>query len=146
MSESCLILLVEDDANDAFFVRRALEKVGYPDNLLHFPTVEEAMDYLRTVGPQNSENAVVPNVILADSSISARESGVDFLEWMRAQQGLGNIPFVILSGGIQPETRARAEAAGVDLIFRKSFNFAETVDQMREILTRLPEQCRPWLK
>ena len=47
MPERCVILLVEDDENDAFFVKRALTKLGFPGKIHHATDTDEAKRYIR---------------------------------------------------------------------------------------------------
>ena len=46
-------LLVEDDANDALFERKALQKGGVTNSIIHLHDGEEAMKYLGG-GPNGS--------------------------------------------------------------------------------------------
>jgi len=140
MKESCVILLVEDDLNDAFFVRRALEMLGFNGRFEHVLDVEMAKTFLTALQPGQS------SVVIADSSVSCRGSGVDLLEWTRNQENTKTIPFFILSGDIQPQLKQRANAAGVSLILTKPPNFADIAEPLRQVLTSLPAHYREWLK
>src|SRR5947209_11392430 len=52
-SNSKTILLAEDDENDVFLIRRALQKAGLGHALVHVPNGQEAIDYLVGNAPYN---------------------------------------------------------------------------------------------
>jgi CheY-like chemotaxis protein len=140
MNESCLILLVEDDEDDVFFLRRALEKLGFEGKIEHFLDIEAAKSFVtHTNGP-------MPSLVIADSAMSCRGSGVDLLEWIRKHDKTKTVPFVILSGDIQPHMVSRAEVAGANLILTKRSDFDDMTAQVRQGLLQLPARCREWLK
>ena len=76
-------------------------------------------------------------MIIADSSISCRGSGVDLLEWIRERESSKAIPFIILSGQVSGPSKERAEVAGVNLIITKTHDFAETTEQLRKALGQM---------
>jgi CheY-like chemotaxis protein len=139
MPENCVILLVEDDPNDAFFVQRALKDLGFPGKLKHVTDSQEARDYLATASP-------APQVIVADSALCVSGSGIEFLEWVRKSDSWRQIPFIVLSGGMTDEMRKRAAQAGATAVMTKATALLETSRQLREILSHLPANCREWLK
>jgi CheY-like chemotaxis protein len=144
VNQPCVILLVEDDANDAFFVARALKELGFNGKLEHVADTEAARAYLNGQSP--FVNRHLPEIVVSDASLSPRGTGVELLEWMRQEQSLGEIPFIILSGEVSPEIRDRANSAGVQAVLRKGSTYKETVESLREVIHRLPEACRRWLK
>ena len=144
--KQCVILLVEDDANDAFFVARALKDLGFDGKLEHVTDTRVARSYvLGTESYADREAFPAPDIVISDSALSGKGSGIDLLEWMRKEPTAKETPFVILSGEVRPEMRARAEAAGVELILQKGSNFRDTARALREALLQMPEACRPWL-
>ena len=46
MSDERVIVLVEDNPNDAFFVERALERIGFEGKIEHFEDIETAQAYI----------------------------------------------------------------------------------------------------
>jgi DNA-binding response OmpR family regulator len=142
MNQQPLILLVEDDENDAYFIERALRELGFAGTLQRMSRTEDAKSFLRA----QSAPADSPNLIIADSSVTIRDSGVELLEWLRREKLSADVPFVILSGGLANETRLRAEAAGVRRIVAKGSNYKELLPRLREVLEELPIESRQWLK
>jgi CheY-like chemotaxis protein len=135
----CLILLVEDDANDAFFVARALKDLGFNGKIEHVKDTVGARDYLEGTGRfENRREFPLPDVVVSDSVLSGRGSGIELLEWMRACAPLKNVPFIILSGEVTPDVRKRATAAGVQLMLSKGSSFRDTAAALRDVLLQMP--------
>jgi CheY-like chemotaxis protein len=145
--KQCVILLVEDDANDAFFVERALKDLGFDGRLEHVTDTDVARAYVSGEGKfGNRGDFPLPDIVISDSALSGRGSGIDLLEWMRTESKAKTVPFIILSGEVTPQARQRAQAAGVELILQKGSNFRDTQRVLQEALRKMPESCRPWLK
>lgn len=146
MVDQCVILLVEDDENDAFFLKRALAKLGFTGMLRHLVDTESAREYLAGEGAfQDRARFPFPQIIIADSSVTVRESGVALLEWMRREEIGAKVPFIIFSGGLTDQARMRAEAAGARRILAKPSGEARIEAPLAEMLRELPEHFREWL-
>jgi len=138
-------LLVEDDANDAFFISRALKDLGFEGRLEHVTNTHVAREYIAGAGKYaNRQEFPAPQIVVSDSILPGRGSGVELLEWMR--KGNFATPFIILSGEISPDVQERASAAGVDLLLRKGSDFHETAEALKGALLQMPPECRPWLR
>lgn len=122
-----MILLVEDDSNDAFFLERALDEIGYEGKLHHVTNTAAAKSFIKGGG--------APALVISDSMISPNGTGTELLEWIRANNFLKGVPFVILSGALEPEMQARAEAAGAARFLTKASNFKDTANQLREVFS-----------
>ena len=147
MNSHCVILLVEDDENDAFFVRRTLAKLEFPGKVEHVWDAESARRYLTGAKPfQDREHFPLPDLIITDSSLLERNSGVEFLEWVRRQLVFADVPLILYSGALSPDQRERAEKAGVTAILTKGPNAATMKEHMIESLLHLPPSFREWLK
>jgi CheY-like chemotaxis protein len=143
--KSCAILLVEDDANDAFFISRALDDLGFNGHLEHVTSTRSARDYILGGGKYSDrEKFPAPEIVVSDSILPGQGSGVELLEWMRKENFTA--PFIILSGEISPDVQARAEAAGVHLLLRKGGDFHETAEALKIAVRLMPPECRSWLK
>lgn len=107
-----LILYVEDEADDAFFMRNAFRKAGIPLSLRVVEDGEQAMAYLGRKPPFNDPlDNPVPVLVLLDLNLPLR-SGFEVLEWIRTQPKLQEIPVVVYSSSGRPEDRARATTLG----------------------------------
>lgn len=139
MPENCVILLVEDDFNDAFFVERALKELGFPGKLKHVTDSDRAREFLAAGSP-------LPEIIVADSALSPGATGIELLEAVRSTEAWKKIPFIVLSGGMSDSMRQRAAEAGATAVLTKATQLKETTQQLRTILGHLPPNCREWLK
>ena len=101
-------MLLEDDAHDAFFVRRALEKAHIVNPLVHFQTPAEARDHFT-----RTTHFDVPALFVMDVNLGGVETGIQFLHWLRQQPPpLGSTPAMMLSGSRRGGDRQEAESLG----------------------------------
>ncbi len=113
------ILLVEDDPNDAFFLKRALHKVRPDISLTVVTDGEQAIDYLNG-RHQYADRATYPFplVILLDLKLPYL-SGFQILEHIRAEAALAQIPVFILTSSPEERDRLRALELGAKRYFIK---------------------------
>ena len=109
------ILLVEDEADDASFVRRALEKARIRNPLVVCGTAAKARGVLAT--PNDAER---PALLIIDIFLPGKETGLDFLGWLRTQQApLGQLPAMIYSASTESAHASTAKALGSVVFLRK---------------------------
>lgn len=103
------IVLVEDDPNDVFFVRRAMTHARIRNPLLTFGTTALARQEIgRSAAGQGG---VV--LFIVDLHLPGGESGLDFLRWLRQQgEPLGTTPTIVLTGSQQRDDRDLSAALG----------------------------------
>src|SRR5512141_2580399 len=83
LMSSFTILHVEDDANDAFFVKRALDKAALGVTVVRVCDGEEALEYLAGTGAFSDRTVwPVPQAVLLDLKMPIL-SGFDVLMWLR---------------------------------------------------------------
>src|SRR5437660_5152795 len=93
-----IILLVEDDPNDALLVQRALTTIRRPHFVMWLPGSEDAINYLSGSPPFEDRKAhPLPVLILLDLKMPAA-SGFKVLNWLQTQPELLSIPVVVLGG------------------------------------------------
>ena len=91
------ILYVEDDANDVFFVIRAVRQAFADASLKIVTSGSEAIAYLSGAGKYSDRaHHPIPNLILLDLNMPGM-SGADVLKWVRGTASVASIPVVILS-------------------------------------------------
>jgi CheY-like chemotaxis protein len=107
------ILIVEDTAADVTLMRRAFEKVRLA-NPLHVVTHgDAAVDYLAGEGMYaDRQRFPLPVLILLDLKLP-RRSGIEVLQWLRAQPGLQHIPVAVLTLSQQDQDVNAAYDIGV---------------------------------
>lgn len=146
MNPHCTILLVDDDEDDAFLVRRALEKIGFDGMFRRVPDADSARAYLEGKAPfEDREYNPVPQLVLSDSHLG-NSSGLQLLQWTRHEPQFQEVPFILFSHSLSPDEANAALENGATAYFVKPAAFEKTVEQIREIVSHMPERCRPWLK
>ncbi len=109
------ILLVEDDPNDAFFVRHALETARIQNPLRVFTSGEQACEHLRLEGGSHP-----PVLVVLDLHLAGGTGGLDVLAWIRQQsEPLGSTPALILTGSDRQEDRDEGRRLGAMLYLQK---------------------------
>jgi CheY-like chemotaxis protein len=134
-----LILLVEDDQNDAFFLKRALNKARRDSPLQILTDGQQAINFLqghlefadRTIYP-------IPSIILLDLKLPYF-SGFQVLEQIKARPDLVGIPVFILTSSAEERDRRRALELGAAGYFVKP----PTPEMLVEILKATPPPKAP---
>ena len=129
------VLLVEDDLNDIFLVKRAF-KMAQPQNILQVVTDgQEAIHYLKGEGKYSDRQAYpLPKLIVMDIKMP-RRTGFEVLEWVKQDsRPLRRIPIVIVSSSDNPADINRAYELGANAYMVKPVNFKE-VERLFESIT-----------
>lgn len=114
MNQSYSILLVEDNADDVFFLRRAFTAAGLEHPLNVVTDGQAAMDYLQGIGEYRDRNAhPLPRLVIADLKMP-RVGGFELVQWMRQDPVLRLIPVVVLSSSSLAADVNRAYALGAN--------------------------------
>jgi CheY-like chemotaxis protein len=138
MQDEALILLVEDDENDALVAERALRKAGVRNSIRHVTDGEQAIHYLSGEPPyQDRTRNPLPGLILLDLKMP-KFSGFDVLSWLQTRPELSSIPVVVLTGSLHPEDRKQAQRLGAVGYEVKPVEFDQIVAIARTIKLRLP--------
>ncbi len=117
------LLHVEDDANDAWLVRRAFEKSQLRAHYQVVADGENAIAYLAGLDPYSDRNRYpLPNFILLDLKLPGK-SGFEVLEWLRRQNQIRFLPVVILSSSGEETDIARAYTLGANSYLVKPSDF-----------------------
>ncbi len=120
------ILLVEDDRVDVMTVRRALEDLNVTNPLNVVANGEEALEYLR-----NTKNRS-PCIILLDLNMP-RMNGIEFLEVVKEDNDLKEIPVVVLTTSKEEQDRVASFRLGVAGYMLKAADYMSFVEVIRTI-------------
>ena len=135
-SERSIILLVEDDPNDALLAQRALQRAGASQEILHLQDGEEAINYLSGKPPFGDRSRYpMPSLVLLDLKMP-RMSGFDVLSWLQAQPQLAALPVVVLTGSIEPQDFENAKKLGAVGYEVKPIDFGKLVEIAKGIDAR----------
>jgi CheY-like chemotaxis protein len=110
------ILLVDDNEDDIFLFKRALEKSGISAELGVVYGGEEAIEYLRKV--ESVGVSAMPNLVLLDIKMPG-VGGFDVLKWIRQRAAFMRVPVVILSASSRGEDLVRAMQLGANSVIIK---------------------------
>jgi CheY-like chemotaxis protein len=129
------VLLVEDDLNDIFIVKRAFKITNLPTPLQVVTDGQDAISYLRGEGKYADRNAFpLPHLIVMDIRMP-RRTGFEVLEWVKSSdQPLRRIPIVIVSSSKNPADINRAYELGANAYMVKPMNFRD-VEHLFETIT-----------
>jgi len=139
LAASPLIIAVDDEPDDIFFLRRTLAKTGVEHRFQPYSNAEAAMAALSMIaaGDQKSE----PPIICFLDIKMVGLSGFDLLRWIRAQRALDALPVIMFSSSDYPADVDSARDLGAQGYLKKypSVSAMETVlQQAVEFAAALP--------
>jgi len=127
------MLLVEDNDDDVFALRRAIKKAGIANPLRVATDGQQAIDYLTAAAdPAQRETNPLPFLVLLDLKLPYRD-GFEVLEWIRRQPHLAGVVVVMLTGSDEHRDHQRAYALGARSYLVKP----ATVDDITRLLNSL---------
>jgi len=129
------VLLVEDDLNDIFLVKRAFKMARIQNPLQVVTDGQEAINYLRGEGKYSDRDAYpLPKLIVMDIKMP-RRSGFEVLEWVKGDsKPLRRIPIVIVSSSEDPSDINRAYELGANAYMVKPMDY-RAVEHLFESIT-----------
>jgi nitrogen-specific signal transduction histidine kinase/FixJ family two-component response regulator len=122
------VLLVEDNAEDAFLLERHLRRSGFLPDLTRVETESEMLAAL--------DGAELPSIVLADYNLPSF-SGPAALHLIKARNL--DIPFIMLSGAVSEETAVSSMRAGAQDYVSKQ-NLARLVPAIRRELAEAAQR------
>jgi CheY-like chemotaxis protein len=139
MNQNHAILLIEDNEDDVFFMRRALKAAGIENPLSVARDGQEAIDYLKGNHPfADRTKFQVPCLAFLDLKLP-HLSGHEVLEWLRSQEHLRELVVLVL-------TTSR-ERRDIDEAYRKGANaYLVKPSSPPELLQMMMSVKNFWLK
>lgn len=123
-----VILYVDDDENDAFFMSEALRQGGVGNLLEVVNSGEDAVTRL-------SDPALRVALLIADVNLVGM-SGFEVLAWVRGQARLRELPVLLLSSSAFEKDQARAKDLGADGYIVKPNSVLELARVLRPVVAR----------
>ena len=141
MASRATILIAEDDAADAYFLEKALERVLANCAVHRVTDGEQAKTYLQGIGQYGDRKVYpLPSVILLDLRMP-RMNGFEFLAWLRSDPDLKIIPAVVYSSCDNPADIKRAYEMGANSFLHKRISMNAVQETMRSFARYWLEDC-----
>ena len=136
MAEHQTVLVIEDDPNDVFLLKRAFSKAA-PDILLRVVrNGREAIDYLKGLDTfADRAEHPLPALLVLDLNLPGM-NGFDLIKWVRNESACRNLPIVVLSSSISPIEIARAQELGINAYHVKPSDANALVGMVQGIKAR----------
>lgn len=97
LNPTATILLVEDDPNDVFLMKRALKRAEISNPLSVASDGQEAIDYLSGTGKfADRTQCPLPSLVFLDLKLPYK-NGFEVLSWIRNQPELNSILVLVLT-------------------------------------------------
>lgn len=145
-SDSRVILLAEDDADDRMLVTRVLEKELLVSDVRTVWNGEELMDYLQRNGKyEDPDESPRPALILLDLNMP-RKDGREALQEIKSNPDLKTIPVVVLTTSNSDIDVEQSYRAGVNAYITKPARFADLASAFKVLynfwfeVVRLPSR------
>ena len=113
MGRASVILLVEDNEDDIFFMQRALEEARFTNPLHIVMDGQQAIDYLQGFGQFADRTAhPFPDFVFLDLKLPIAD-GFEVLTWLR-QRKKSSLPVAVLSSSPEEVDMRRARELGAN--------------------------------
>jgi CheY-like chemotaxis protein len=143
------VLLVEDSPADVALVQRAFKRGGGVARLHVVRDGDAAVQYLEGSGEfADRARHPLPRLVLLDLKLP-RRSGLEVLQWLRGQPGIGRMPVVVLTSSRESVDVGRAYDLGANgyllkpVVFDDLLQLARTLDLFWLQLNVGPELAPP---
>ncbi len=106
------ILIVDDDADDIFILKRLLAKAGFKNKVVAIEDSTAGVAYLEAES-QHPNSRYLPWITFTDLHMP-RVDGIQFTHWIRSKPVLADMIVIMVSSSEDPREQERAFAAGVN--------------------------------
>jgi CheY-like chemotaxis protein len=128
-----LILLVEDQPDDVYLIKRAFERAGLKHPIKAVPNGNEAMAYLNGDKPYDDRiDWPLPMLVLLDIKMP-RTDGFDVLRWIRHQPKFARLCVVMLTSSDEIRDVNMAYQLGANSFLVKPLDFWNAADLSRSV-------------
>jgi CheY-like chemotaxis protein len=135
-----LILLVEDDQNDVFLMKRAFERARLRNPIQTVSSGLECVGYLKGDPPYGDRHAFpLPVLVLLDIKLPAMD-GLEVLQWIRAQPEFAKLCVVMLTSSDEVRMVNQAYQLGANSFLVKPLEFWNATELLHSV-ERLLAKC-----
>jgi CheY-like chemotaxis protein len=144
MTARSLILLVEDDRDDAFFLRRAFLRSGLPHPIVDVRNGQQAVNYLsgkalfadRSLYP-------LPNLVVVDLKLPLMD-GFELLAWLQNRPEFVSLPVIVFSSSNLDSDKEKAFHLGAKDYLVKPHDPDELVPMIQTLRAKwMGEEIHP---
>ena len=128
------ILLVDDDDTMRLLVARTVKALKPRPVLQYVSDAFQGQDYL--VGRNAFADRVTysyPDLLILDLKMPLID-GFQFLEWVRSQPAMKELPILVLTGSSHPDHLKRALHLGADMVLLKPSHIEEILPKLKTLL------------
>ena len=135
MNPEDIVLVAEDNPDDALLLRKALERAGINSRIKIVGDGEEMLLYLEGRGAYANRGAnPLPALIMLDLKMP-RKSGLEVLEWLAEHDEFAVVPTVVLSSSNLEKDIRTAYHLGANTYFVKPTTLEQLVETMGMLKT-----------
>lgn len=128
-----VILLVEDNPDDAELTRIALTDTHVMNRLIIVRDGQEALDWLFCTGTHaDREPCYVPTVVLLDLKLP-KVNGLEVLQRMRNDPHTKHVPVVLLTSSKEEKDVLRGYNLGANSYIQKPVDYAQFQEAIRQV-------------
>jgi len=129
--QSKVILLAEDDSDDALIFKMMFKRATLPHTLHVVGDGEQVIQWLSGAKQYGDRSTFpFPDIVVLDLKMPVK-TGLEALEWIRSQQGLEKLTTIVLSSSDDPKDLARAHELGTTTYFVKSPQLQDVMQYLR---------------
>lgn len=133
MNRANIILLVEDNPDDAELTLRAFKKSKILNEVVVVRDGIEALDFLFATGAHaGREPKLMPAVVLLDLNLP-KLGGLEVLRRLRADERTRRIPVVVLTSSNEERDILSSYDLGANSFVRKPVDFAQFIEAARQL-------------
>lgn len=133
MEQSDLVMLAEDDENDAILIQRAFLKLQIKNPFYRVKNGDDAIAYLEGTGVYEDRKRFPPPFLLLLDLKLPNRSGFEVLDWIRRHPNFKRLPVVILTASNQLDDINRAYEKNANSYLIKPPRFEDMKELIRKI-------------
>jgi two-component system, response regulator len=131
--KNTMILLVEDDSQEAALTLRALKKNNIGDRVVVVTDGVEALDFLFCMNTYAGRDPHdLPDLILLDLKLP-KIDGLEVLRRIRADKRTQLLPIIILTSSSEEQDLLEGYKSGTNSYIRKPIDFTQFEEYVRQI-------------
>ena len=128
--ESLRLVIVENDEDDFFFLKRALQQGGFVYPFVHLKSGTAAIDYFQKLQQPSFH---LPDIVLMDIKMPEK-NGFDVLEWLRAHPLFKELPVVMLTSSSELSDVRESQRLGVFKFLTKQVRYENVISVLEGFL------------